>query len=151
SAYDLYLRALPHLWGGTRDDVTKAIALLRQSLTFDQTHAPTLAALAWGLVMASPPGATAQGAKSEALDMARGAVGQDRTDAFAQAVYGYTLFGPAGDSPQGRIHAKEAVRLNPSSAFAWGMLGMIDSMGGDYENAILCLNRSIALSPYDNM
>ena len=151
SAYDLYLRALPHLWGGTRDDITKAIALLRQSLTFGQTHAPTLAALAWGLVMASPLGATAPEAKSEALGLARRAIEQDRTDAFAQAVYGYTLFGPAGENAQGRIHAKEAVRLNPSSAFAWGMLGMIDSMGGDYENSITSLNRSMSLSPYDNM
>jgi tetratricopeptide (TPR) repeat protein len=28
---------------------------------------------------------------------------------------------------------------------------MIGSMGGDYEDAIACLDRSLALSPYDNM
>jgi TolB-like protein/DNA-binding SARP family transcriptional activator len=152
SAYDLYLRALHHLWGGTRDDVAKAIDLLRQSLSLDQTRTPTLAALAWGLVMASPLGAhTSPDAATEALGLARRAVEQDGTDAFAHAVYGFTLFGPAGDNDQGRIHASEAVRLNPSSAFAWGVLGMIDSMGGDYENAIVCLHRSLVLSPYDSM
>src|SRR5262249_52270119 len=51
SGYDLYLRALPHLWAGTRDGIAKAIELLRQSLHLDPTRAPTLAALAWGLVM----------------------------------------------------------------------------------------------------
>jgi TolB-like protein len=152
SAYDLYLRALHHLWGGTRDDVTKAIDLLRQSLGLDQARTPTLAALAWGLIMAPPLGAhTPPGAATEALGLARRAVEQDGTDAFAHAVYGFTLFGPAGDNDQGRVHASEAVRLNPSSAFAWGVLGMIDSMGGDYENAVVCLQRSLVLSPYDSM
>lgn len=152
SAYDLYLRALHHLWGGTRDDVTKAIDLLRQSFSLDQARTPTLAALAWGLVMAPPLGAhTLPNATTEALGLARRAVEQDGTDAFAQAVYGFTLFGPAGDNDQGRVHASEAVRLNPSSAFAWGVLGMIDSMGGDYENAVVCLQRSLVLSPYDSM
>jgi TolB-like protein len=152
SAYDLYLRALPHLWAGTGGDNTKAIELLRQSLRLDPTRTPTLAALAWGLVMASPLGADAlPETKIEALGLARCAVERDGTNAFAQAVYGFTLFGPVGENHQGRIHSTEAVRLNPSSAFAWGVLGMISSMGGDYENAIECLDRSLALSPYDTM
>jgi TolB-like protein len=152
SAYDLYLRALPPLWAGTGGDNVKATELLRQSLSLDPTRPPTLAALAWGLVMASPLGADASPEmKIEALGLARRAVEQDGTDAFAQAVYGFTLFGPAGENDQGRIHAEEAVRLNPSSAFAWGVLGMIGSMAGDYENAIECLDRSLVLSPYDNM
>ena len=126
--------------------------MLRQSLRLDPTRSPTLAALAWGLVMASPLGADAPPeTKVEALGLARRAVEQDGTDAFAQAVYGFTLFGPVGENDQGRIHAKEAVRLNPSSAFAWGVLGMVGSMAGDYEYAIECLDRSLVLSPYDNM
>jgi TolB-like protein/DNA-binding SARP family transcriptional activator len=152
SAYDLYLRALPHLWGGTSDDLRKAIEFLRQSLKLDETRAPTLAALAWGLVMTSPLGGNGSPeTKMEALGVARRAVEQDGTDAFAQAVYGFTLFGPIDQNDQGRIHSKEAVRLNPSSAFAWGTLGMSGAMGGEYENAIECLNRALALSPYDNM
>lgn len=152
SAYDLYLRALPPLWAGTGGDIVKAIELLRQSLRLDPARTPALAALAWALVMASPLGADASPeTKNEALGLARRAVEQDGTDAFAQAVYGFTLFGPVGENDQGRLHAREAVRLNPSSAFAWGVLGMINSMAGDYENAIECLDRSLALSPYDTM
>jgi len=104
-----------------------------------------------GLIL--PLGANASAAETtiEALGLSRRAVALDGTDAFAQAVYGYTLFGPAGEIDQGRVHSKEAVRLNPSSAFAWGTLGMTGSMGGDYRNAIRCLERSLALSPYHNM
>lgn len=152
SAYDLYLRGLHHLWGGTREGVIKAIDLLRQSLSLDRERTATLAALAWGLVMAPPLGAdTSADATAEALGLARRAVEQDGGDAFAHAVYGFTLFGPAGDNDQGRIHAREAARLNPSSAFAWGVLGMIDSMGGDYANAVVCLHLSLVLSPDDRM
>jgi TolB-like protein/DNA-binding SARP family transcriptional activator len=152
TAYDLYLRALPHLWGGTGDDLAKAIEFLRQSLKLDQTRAPTMAALAWGLVMTSPLGGNGSPeTKTEALDLSRRAVEQDGTDAFAQAVYGFTLFGPISQNDQGRIHSREAVRVNPRSAFAWGTLGMIGVMGGEYEDAIGCLERAIALSPFDNM
>lgn len=150
TAYDLYLKALPHLWAGTRDDIPKAIGLLRQSLALDATGAPALAALSMALVMASPSGAEASPEMGvEAVALARRAVEIDPTDAFAQAVYGFTLAGPARDYVQGRLHAQEAVRLNPNSAFAWGTLGVINSLVGDFESAIAELQRAMTLSPYD--
>ena len=41
--------------------------------------------------------------------------------------------------------------MNPSSAFAWGTLGMMNSMGGDFEAAITELNRALSLSPFDSL
>ncbi|MGY3369260.1 TolB-like protein [Bradyrhizobium sp. GM2.4] len=83
SAYDLYLRGLHHLWGGTREGIVKAIDLLRRSLSLDQERTATLAALAWGLVMAPPLGANMSAdAASEAVGLARRAVEQDSGDAF---------------------------------------------------------------------
>jgi len=152
SAYDIYLRALPHLWAGTRDDVEQAIGLLRQSQSLDQTFSSTLAALAWGLVMAAPLGADVpSGARTEAQVLACRAVELDSQDAFAHAVYGFTLFGPADENEQGGLHAEQAIRLNPSSAFAWGMLGVIGSMAGNDERAIEWLDRALTLSPFDSM
>ena len=49
------------------------------------------------------------------------------------------------------LHAKEAVRLNPSSAFAWGTMGMVSTWCGDFEGAIKNLDRAIGLSPYDTL
>ena len=152
SAYDCYLRALPFLWAGTRDDVARAIGLLRQSLTLDQMSGSTMAALAWGLIMAAPLGADSPPeARAEAQDLARRAVELDATDAFAHAVYGFTLLRRADENEQGRLHCEEATRLNPGSAFAWGTLGVIASMAGDYENAVECLDRALTLSPFDPM
>jgi TolB-like protein/class 3 adenylate cyclase len=152
SAYDLYLRALPHLWALTREDIPKAVELLRRSLVLDPTRAPTLAALAMCLGMAPVVGAGASSdTVTEALGLARRAVEQDSVDAFAQAVYGFTLCGLSREYDQGFLHVREAVRLNPSSAFAWGSLGFMNSTGGDFEVALEELNRALSLSPYDSL
>jgi TolB-like protein/cytochrome c-type biogenesis protein CcmH/NrfG len=152
SAYDCYLRALPHLWAGTRDDVARAILLLRQSLSLDPTSTSTLTALAWGLVMAAPLGADLPSVTdAEAQGLARRAVELDATDAFAHSVYGFTLLGPGDEDEQGWLHAEQAIRLNPSSAFAWGTLGVIRSRAGDYDKAIACLDSALTLSPLDPM
>ncbi|MBX3501493.1 MAG: adenylate/guanylate cyclase domain-containing protein [Alphaproteobacteria bacterium] len=150
SAYDLYLRALPHLWAGTRDDIPKAIDLLRRSISLDPTRAPVHAALALSLVFAAPAGAGMEIAV-EAVSMARRAVELDGADAFAQSAYGYALIGVLRDADQAHLHAREAVRLNPSSAFAWGTLGIIDSMTGSFEAAIAELTRALGLSPFDTL
>ncbi len=110
TAYDLYLRALPHLWSGTRDDIPKAIGLLRQSLALEADRAPTLAALAMSLGLAAPSGAQATSdTAAEAVTLARRAVDVDATDAFAQAIYGFVLTGPMGDYVQSRLHAAPAL------------------------------------------
>jgi len=151
SAYDLYLRALPHVWAVTRDEIPKAIQLLQQSVSVDATSTPALAALAWCLVWASPAGADASlRTRAEALSLARSAVQQDSNDAFAQAVYGIVL-SMSDEHDLALLHAREAVRLNPSSAFAWGAMGMVGTWCGDFESAVKSLDRAIGLSPYDTL
>lgn len=151
SAYDLYLRALPHLWAATRDEMPKAIQLLQQSVKLDATSAATLAALAWCLVWASPVGADASlKTRAEALVLARRAVEQDSNDAFAQAVYGIVL-SMSDEHDLALLHAQEAVHLNPSSAVAWGTLGMVSTWCEDFESATKSLDRAIGLSPYDTL
>jgi tetratricopeptide (TPR) repeat protein len=88
---------------------------------------------------------------AEAVDLARLAVERDRTDAFAQAVFGYALCALSRDYDQARLHAQEAIRLNPSSAFALGVSGILEFGGGDFEAAVENLGRAIELSPYDTM
>lgn len=151
SAYDLYLRALPHIWAMTREDIPKAIELLRRSLSLDPTHGTALAALAMCLLLASPAGADASPEMAiEAVSLARRAVERDGTDGFAQAVYGLT-FWFSRERDQGLLHAGEAVRLNPSSAFAWGILGIMNNMAGDFDAAVEALHRALSLSPFDSL
>lgn len=150
TAYDLYLRALPPMWEGTRSEIPGAIALLRQSLAHDPEAAPTLAALAWCLFMAPIAGVARPGeTAAEALELARRAVELDRDDAFAQAMYGFAVSGIANQYDQSCLHAEEAVRLNPGLPLAWGALGYASSRRGDFARGNECLELAVRLGPSD--
>jgi tetratricopeptide (TPR) repeat protein len=85
----------------------------------------------------------------EALDLSRRVVEQDSGDAFAQAIYGQALTLIVGDCAQGRLHAEEAVRLNPSSAFAWSAMGFVGDLAGEFDAAIDSFQLALRLSPSD--
>jgi TolB-like protein len=152
TAYDLYLRALPPMWAGTKEEIPKAIALLRQSLQHDSAHVAALSALAWSLFIAAPLGAASPGTMlPEALQYARKAIDLDPGDAFAQAVYSVALAGVSSDADQAVLHAEEAVRLNPGSAFAWGILGYASNLAGNFARGRECVDFAINLSPSDTI
>jgi adenylate cyclase len=150
SAYDLYLRALPPMWAGTREEIPRAIELLRQSLAHDPESAPTLATLSWCLFMA-PIAGVAQSRElwDEAWRLARRAVERDAGDAFAQAIYAQALSGLGDQHEQGVLHAEEAVRLNPSLAVAWGALGYACNRAGDFTRGVESLELAVRLGPAD--
>ncbi len=151
TAYDLHLRALPHMWAGTNEDIREAIALLRQSLEHD-ANATTLGALAFSLLIAPPLGAGPPAEfLPEALRYARMAIELDAGDAFAHAIYGTSLAMISSDREQVLLHAQEAVRLNPGSAFAWGGLGMARCLLGHFEPGIESLELAISMSPSDDV
>ena len=77
------------------------------------------------------------------------AVEQDSGDDFAQAIYGQALTLIVGDCAQGWLHAEEAVRLNPSSAFAWSAMGFVGDLAGEFEAAIDSFQLALRLSPSD--
>jgi adenylate cyclase len=150
TAYDLYLRALPPMWEGTREAIPQAIALLRQSLAHDPESVPTLAALSWCLFMAPIAGAARPGETwAEALELARRAVERDGADAFAQAIYAQALSGLGDQHDQALLHAEEAVRLNPGLALAWGALGYACNRTGDFARGVESLELAIRLAPAD--
>lgn len=149
SAHDFYLRALPHMWAGTKEDVLKAITFLRQSLRHEAS-ASALAALSFSLLTAPPLGAASpEKTLPEAIHIAHAAIELDAGDAFAQAVYGLALAFNSADRGQIVLHTEEAVRLNPSSALAWGCLGAARNLTGDFERGLESLELAIRLSPSD--
>ena len=152
SAYDLYLRALPHMWAATREAIPRAIELLRQSLAHDPESAPVLAALAWCLFMAPIVGiARLVETWAEALELAGRAVEQDRADAFAQAVYAHAVSSVSRQHDQARLHAEEAIRLNPSLPFAWGSLAYAASRTADFARSVESFELAVRLGPSDGL
>jgi adenylate cyclase len=150
TAYDFYLRALPHMWAGTKDEISRAIGLLRQSLRHDDSSVAALAALAWCLLLSAPLGAASPSeVLPQAFQYARRAVELDGSDSFAQAAYSQALAGVSTDYDLAALHAEEAVRLNPGSALAWGTLGLASQCCGRFERAIESYGMAVELGPSD--
>lgn len=151
TAYDLYLHALPHMWAATREEISKAISLLRQSLQHESADVAALCALSWSLILAAPLGAAhPEEALPEALRHARKAIELDDGHAFAQAVYSIALACVSSEYDQVILHAEDAVRLNPAATFAWGALGLANHFAGRFGCALENLELAIRLSPYDS-
>ncbi len=124
------------------------------SLRLDPTRTTGARGAGLGLVMASPLGSGCLRRRRNRGASAWRAAPSSRTvpTLSPRPSTASRCSGRSARTTQGRIHAKEAVRLNPSSAFAWGVLGMIDSMAGRLrERHRVRLDRSLVLSPYDNM
>lgn len=108
--------------------------------------------MAFSFLVAFPLGALAPAeALPEALRYARMAIELDADDAFAHATYGVGLAMGSFDREQTLLHAQEAVRLNPSSAFAWGGLGVVRIALSDFDQGIETLGLAIRLSPSDDV
>jgi TolB-like protein/DNA-binding winged helix-turn-helix (wHTH) protein len=151
TAHDLYLRALPNMWAGTRNGIMEAIGLLRQSLQ-RETSATPLAALSLSLVLAPPVGALPPSvALPEALRLACQAVALEASDSFIQATYSMALCFSSFDRAQIVLHAEEAIRLNSGSAISWGALGIARSLTGNFEQALESLELAVRLSPSDGL
>jgi len=151
TAYDLYLRALPHLWAGTKEEISKAIILLRDSLHHENANVPCLCALSWSLLLSAPLGAAPPTeVLAEALQHARKAIDLDEKDAFAQAVYSVALAYASCEPEQAIIHAEEAVRLNPASTFAWGARGVASHFDGQFERALESVDLAAKLTLSDS-
>lgn len=151
TAYDLYLRALPHMWAATREEIPTAISLLQQSLRHESADVATLCALSWSLILAAPLGAAPpEEVLPEALRHARKAIELDEGHSFAQAVYSIALACNSSEYDQVILHAEDAVRLNPGSTLAWGALGTAYHFAGRFDCAIENLDFAVRLSPSDS-
>ena len=151
TAYDLYLRALPHFYLATREGLAEAIRLAHRALKLDPRFG--LAAVLAGachmnnvaLGFAIDP----QFDRKEAVRFLRLALSLDDGDpdilAWASLVSAFMV----GDSESEIEMADRAVALNPNSYVAWGSRGWVYRNAGLPEEAVLSFERTIRMSPVD--
>jgi len=150
-AYDLVLRALPHLWAHRREDNAEAIRLLDEAMRLDPGYARATAIAAW---------ARAQHAVynwSDDLEAIRAegdrliadaapVVGDDPTALTALATATMLLF---GDLDRARAFVDRALALDPNNAWAWTRRGFLEAYQGDPQVARSSFEKAIKLSPLD--
>jgi TolB-like protein/class 3 adenylate cyclase/Flp pilus assembly protein TadD len=149
AAYDLVMRAFPHLWAHRMAENPKAISYLTRALSLEPTYglAAALAAWAHGQQVAYnwTSDIAAERAEGERLiELATQTVGDDPTalTALSSAIM---LLG--GDVRHAAGLAEKALQLDPNHAWAWMRRGFGLVYLGQPEEALAAFDKSSGLSP----
>jgi len=151
TAYDFYLRALPHFYLATREGLAEAIRLAHCALELDPRF-DFVAALAGHCHMLNVVLGYAidpQFDRKEAVRLVRLALSIDDGDAEMLARASIVSAFMVGDR-EGEIEmADRAVALNPNSFSTWNSRGHVYRLAGMPEEAIWSFERAIRMSPVD--
>lgn len=148
-AWDLYIQALPIVYGADVRRYTEAIALLDRAVLLEPNWAPGLALASW----AHEKRRTFHGTEvvgvddvEVALSLAQRAIDSDPDDPFALALLGW--FRILFDRDYAGISLVDrAVALNPNNVAVLLFAGTSYLHAGDLKDAIACGTRAISLSP----
>ncbi|MCB1487919.1 MAG: tetratricopeptide repeat protein [Bauldia sp.] len=150
-AYDLVLRALPHLWAHRRKDNAEAIRLLDEAMRLDPDYARAKAIAAWARAQHAvynwSDDLNAIRAEGDRLIAdAAPVIGDDPTALTALATATMLLF---GDLDRARAFVDRALALDPNNAWAWTRRGFLEAYQGDPQLARASFEKAIELSPLD--
>lgn len=150
-AYDLYLKALPHLYAMRPDENKTALDLLHRAITIDPNYAPALAFLAWGYEqrLVRDWGSYGGNDAGTAIALAYRAIAADRNDAHVMATAGFVLLMVGRDYEQGLQAVDRAKELNPNIAYVTMLIGVSQTFAGDPEEALIHFDNAIRVSPGD--
>jgi adenylate cyclase len=150
-AYDLVLRAMPHLWAHRRDDNAEAIRLLDKALELEPSYGRAAALAAWAraqhIVYNWTTDIAAERAAGQRLvDTASTNADDDPTALTSLATAIMLLF---GDLDRAQHFTDKALSLDPNHAWAWTRRGFLNIYRGEAAAGIPCFERAIRLSPLD--
>lgn len=150
-AYHCLLRAISLLYAFTPESYRDAGELLERAVALDPDYAQAHAYLAWwlnfriGEGVSPDPGAD----MARAIAISQRAVELDHEDPFALAVAGHIL-SFVGKNPEDALDLfDQALALNQSSAFAWGLSALTLAYLGRCDEALERLKNVWRLNPFD--
>ena len=151
-AYHELLRATPLCMSMDADDNRQAVVHLERALNADPDHAISHAMMAWSLGQQalSEWAPDKPAAFAAAMEHGKRALNLAPRDAIV-LTYVASAEVAAGQHVAARHHLKSALELDPSLAWAWAMLGALETYWGNLQNAIENYERALRLSPHDPM
>jgi len=134
-AYDLVLRAIPHVYMAMPDSAAKAVPLLESALEIEPDYALAHGFLAWSHEILFARGGFKEENRLGAIHHAHGAIAHGRDDATAMR--------------RARLSTQRALALSSSCALAYNLGSVVMALAGDANRAIKWGEQALRLSPFD--
>jgi adenylate cyclase len=150
-AYDLYLRALPHMEALGVAGARIAADLLEDALKLDPNFAAVHAQLAWCRQITFIQGGLDEADRTAGLRHARAAIAGGGGDATALAVAGMVMGHLGRDYETALSAIARALAVNPSCAMAHFFGAHINAFCGNSAAAAVHADRALRLSPLDSL
>ena len=150
-AYDLYLRALPHVYAMRPADNELGLNLLNEAMRLDPEYTPARAFASWCYEQrVTREWSSLQPEDAgRAIQLARETLDADTGDANAISIAGFVLVMVGRDYEPGLAALRDAVRLNPFDVFVLMNGGWGEVWAGSLDDAVALFQRAKALSPRD--
>lgn len=148
-AWDLYIQAMPLVYGADVSAYSDAIDLLDRALILEPDYGPAMALASWAHEKRKTFGGKAPPGVDDAdlaLAFAQRALDVDPDDALAMALLGWNriLF---REDRSGLELCTRALDLNPNNKIVLDLAAVANIFAGDLALAIACATRATELSP----
>src|ERR1700722_5525818 len=150
-AYDLVLRALPHVVPPMPAEAAKAMPLLERALTLEPDYAGAHGYLAWCHQILFVRGGFNKENHDAAIRHARAALSYGRDDATALALGGCVISITEHDRATAFEALEQALAISPSSSLALFCGSAALAYAGEAERGIDWAERALRISPFDRM
>ncbi len=149
-AYDLYLRAVAHMYEVTPQGREAALGYVQKALAIDPNYAEAHGVAAWCYFAKSLwEGGFPDEYREGALRHARAVQTLQSEDATTLAHAAIALAFTTRDYVSALDLIDHAISLNPNSVHAHGHGSVISTWIGQYERSIALADRALRLSPFD--
>jgi adenylate cyclase len=151
-AWEMYQRALWHMWSFEEDKLQIAMQMFQQSIEADANFAPAHAYYAYSCYITVILGYVEDPDQrlQEGLAAARLALKCDDKDAISYFAVG-RIHMMLGEHDASIAALRKSIELNPCFAQAYHGLGFALSLAGELEESALTTRKAIAMSPRDPM
>jgi tetratricopeptide (TPR) repeat protein len=150
-AYDLVLRAIPHVYPSMPDGAAKALPLLESALNKEPDYALAHGFAAWSHEILFARGGAHEENRLGAVHHAHEAIAYGRDDATALSLGGFVIGMIAHDRDAARQAFAAALAINSSCALSYNLGSVVMVLDGDADRGIEWGERALRLSPFDPM
>jgi len=149
NAYDLVLKAIPHIYTVMPEGAAKAIPLLKDALALEPDYALAHGFTAWAHEILFVRAGMHEENRRSAIRHAHEAIAHGRGDAMALTLGGFVVSIVERDRVAAVEAFEAALGVSPSSAFTYLLGGAALGWAGEAERAITWGERGLRLSPVD--